>query len=96
MNLLRVYISILYCTIVVTFKAYDSDRFEREVLVTSSRDAIQFEVLGNGDIVFVEIDIPPKGPTCDLGAIAEDGSFRRELGQFVSRIHRSLRHRRRP
>ena len=54
MNLLCVYISILYCTIVVTSKAYDSDRFEREVLVTSSRDAIQFEVLGNGDIVFVE------------------------------------------
>ena len=54
MNLLRVYISVLFCTIVVTSKAYDSDRFEREVLVTSSRDAIQFELLGNGDIVFVE------------------------------------------
>ncbi len=54
MNLLRVYISVLFCTIVVTSKAYDSDRFEREVLVTSSRDAIQFEVLANGDIVFVE------------------------------------------
>ena len=35
-------------------EAYDPGRFEREVLVTSSRDAIQFEVLANGDIVFVE------------------------------------------
>ena len=33
---------------------YDPSRFEREVLVGSSRDAIQFEVLANGDIVFVE------------------------------------------
>ena len=35
-------------------ETYDPSRFEREVLVSSSRDAIQFEVLANGDIVFVE------------------------------------------
>ena len=33
---------------------YDPGRLEREVLVTSSRDALQLEVLANGDIVFVE------------------------------------------
>ncbi len=34
--------------------AYDPGRFEREVLVPGSRDALQLEVLANGDIVFVE------------------------------------------
>ena len=37
-----------------TTPAYDPSRLEREVLVPHSRDAIQFEVLANGDIVFVE------------------------------------------
>ncbi len=35
-------------------EAYDPSRFEREVLVPGSRDALQLEVLANGDIVFVE------------------------------------------
>ena len=35
-------------------EAYDPGRFEREVLVPGSRDALQLEVLANGDIVFVE------------------------------------------
>mgnify|MGYP001262434864 CR=1 FL=1 len=46
------------CTLLLAWPAvaekYDPSRFEREVLVGSSRDAIQFEVLANGDIVFVE------------------------------------------
>jgi len=33
---------------------YDPSRFEREVLVPASRDALQLEVLPNGDIVFAE------------------------------------------
>lgn len=33
---------------------FDPGRFEREVLVPSSRDAIQMEVLPNGDILFAE------------------------------------------
>ncbi|QXD25613.1 PQQ-dependent sugar dehydrogenase [Opitutia bacterium ISCC 51] len=33
---------------------YDPDRFEREILVPASLDAMQLEVLPNGDIVFVE------------------------------------------
>jgi cytochrome c len=33
---------------------YDPGRFEREVLVASSRDALQLEVLANGDILFAE------------------------------------------
>ena len=33
---------------------FDSGRLEREVLVPDSRDALQLEVLANGDIVFVE------------------------------------------
>ena len=40
--------------LLVAAQTYDPSRFEREVLVSSSRDAIQFEVLANGDIVFVE------------------------------------------
>ena len=38
----------------VVAEAYDPVRFEREVLVPGSRDALQLEVLANGDIVFVE------------------------------------------
>jgi len=38
----------------VVAEAYDPGRFEREVLVPGSRDALQLEVLANGDIVFVE------------------------------------------
>ena len=40
--------------VLLSAETYDPSRFEREVLVSSSRDAIQFEVLANGDIVFVE------------------------------------------
>ena len=34
--------------------SYDPERLEREILVPASRDAIQLEVLANGDILFVE------------------------------------------
>ncbi|MGB3117576.1 MAG: hypothetical protein WBE58_02055, partial [Verrucomicrobiales bacterium] len=33
---------------------YDPGRFEREILVPSSRDALQFEILPNGDLLFAE------------------------------------------
>jgi len=39
-----------------TMPAYDPGRLEREVLVPDSRDALQLEVLANGDIVFVEFE----------------------------------------
>ncbi|MFT5470652.1 MAG: cytochrome c [Verrucomicrobiales bacterium] len=39
---------------VVAQEAYDPSRFEREILVPASRDALQFEILPNGDIVFAE------------------------------------------
>lgn len=35
-------------------ESYDPTRFEREILVPASRDALQLEVLANGDIVFAE------------------------------------------
>ena len=35
-------------------KSYDPNRLEREILVPASRDALQLEVLANGDVVFVE------------------------------------------
>ncbi len=34
--------------------SYDPSRFEKEVLVSSSNDALQIEVLPNGDILFIE------------------------------------------
>jgi cytochrome c len=46
---------ITFLTVFPVFaEKYDLSRFEREILIKSSRDAIQFEVLANGDIVFVE------------------------------------------
>ena len=45
---------ILILGIQANAQKYDPGRLEREVLVTSSRDALQLEVLANGDIVFVE------------------------------------------
>jgi cytochrome c len=35
-------------------EAVDPKRFEKEVLVPAARDAIQMEVLANGDVVFAE------------------------------------------
>ena len=35
-------------------ESYDPERLEREVLVPTAHDAIQLEVLANGDILFVE------------------------------------------
>lgn len=35
-------------------ESYDPARFEKEILVPSSRDAIQLEVLPNGDVLFIE------------------------------------------
>ena len=45
---------VLILGIQATAQKYDPGRLEREVLVTSSRDALQLEILANGDIVFVE------------------------------------------
>jgi len=46
---------ITFLTVFPAFaEKYDLSRFEREILIKSSRDAIQLEVLANGDIVFVE------------------------------------------
>ena len=44
---------------------YDSSRLDREILVSSSLDAIQLEVLPNGDIVFV--DLPEVGDEFEKG-----------------------------
>ena len=54
-------------------ETYDPSRFEREVLVSSSRDAIQFEVLANGDIVFVEFAGGVKRWTAQTGAVTTLG-----------------------
>ena len=54
-------------------ETYDPSRFEREVLVSSSRDAIQFEVLANGDIVFVEFAGGVKRGTAQTGVVTTLG-----------------------
>jgi len=35
-------------------ESYDPSRFEKEVIVPAANDAIQMEVMSNGDILFVE------------------------------------------
>ena len=59
--------------LLVAAETYDPSRFEREVLVSSSRDAIQFEVLANGDIVFVEFAGGVKRWTAQTGAVTTLG-----------------------
>lgn len=58
MNTIRLFACLLV-TLVATDtvrceEPYDPGRFEREVLVASSRDALQLEVLPNGDLLFAE------------------------------------------
>tara|TARA_Y100001934_G_scaffold276949_1_gene374602 strand:- start:1573 stop:4212 length:2640 start_codon:yes stop_codon:yes gene_type:complete len=51
------YIYTIFIFYLVTYsfaESYDPSRFEREILVPRSRDALQLEVLKNGDIIFVE------------------------------------------
>ena len=45
---------VLILGIQINAQKYDPHRFEREIIVPASRDALQLEVLANGDIVFVE------------------------------------------
>ena len=45
---------VLILGIQINAQKYDPHRLEREILVPGSRDALQLEVLANGDIVFVE------------------------------------------
>lgn len=40
--------------VAVAEESYDPGRFEREILVPASHDALQFEILPNGDIIFAE------------------------------------------
>ena len=56
-------------------EAFDPDRFETEVLVTASNDAMQFEILPNGDIVFAEFWGPVKRWHAESGSISVIGQI---------------------
>ena len=45
---------VVFQTSLFSADSYDPDRFETEVLVPASNDALQLEVLPNGDVVFIE------------------------------------------
>ena len=47
-------VAVLPAALLRSAEPYDPGRFEREILVPSSRDALQFEILPNGDLLFAE------------------------------------------
>lgn len=59
----------------LTATAFDPDRFEKEILVANGRDALQFEVLSNGDIVFAEFHGGVKQRDAKTGAVTTLGKI---------------------
>lgn len=55
---------------------FDPGRFEREVLVSSSRDALQLEVLPNGDLLFAEFWGAIKRRDARTGAVSTLGKVK--------------------
>lgn len=54
---------------------YEPDRLEREVLVPAARDALQLEVLANGDVLFIEFWGTVKRRSAESGEVTTLGKI---------------------
>jgi cytochrome c len=63
----------VFPVLVFAAEPYDPGRFEREVLVVASRDAIQLEVLADGDILFAEFWGSIKRRDAETGVVSTLG-----------------------
>lgn len=64
---------VLLATALSAAEPFEASRFEREVLVNGSRDALQLEVLPNGDLLFAEFAGAVKRRDARTGAVSTLG-----------------------
>ena len=74
-NLLLPVVSVGMAPFLTGNETFDPNRFETEVLVTASNDAMQFDLLPNGDIVFAEFWGPLKRWHAESGSISDLGQI---------------------